>query len=49
MKLTTAQKRKLQEHAAHHTQKHVDFMKKRMRAGDTFEQAHGKAKAKIGQ
>ena len=49
MKLTAAQKQKLQEHAAHHSQKHLEFMKRKMRAGDTFAQAHKKAKAKVGQ
>ena len=36
MKLTTRQKKKLSEHSAHHSAKHMEFMKRRMRAGDTF-------------
>ena len=32
-----------------HTRKHMEFMKRRMRAGDTFTQAHRKAQAKVGK
>ena len=49
MKLTTRQKKKLSEHSFHHTNKHMEFMKRRMRAGDTFTQAHKKAQAKVGK
>ena len=49
MKLTTRQKKKLSEHSVHHTNKHMEFMKSRMRAGDTFTQAHNKAQAKVGK
>ena len=49
MKLTTRQKKKLSEHSVHHTTKHMEFMKRRMRAGDTFTQAHKKAQAKVGK
>ena len=49
MKLTTHQKKKLSEHSVHHTNKHMEFMKRRMRAGDTFTQAHKKAQAKVGK
>ena len=49
MKLTALQKSKLKEHSAHHSQKHMEFMKRRMRAGDSFTQAHKKAQAKVGK
>ena len=49
MKLTTRQKNKLKEHSEHHSDKHMEFMKRRMRAGDTFIQAHKKAQAKVGK
>ena len=49
MKLTTRQKKNLSEHSAHHSAKHMEFMKRRMRAGDTFTQAHKKAQAKVGK
>ena len=49
MKLTTRQKNKLKEHSEHHSDKHMEFMKRRMRAGDTFTQAHKKAQAKVGK
>ena len=49
MKLTTRQKKKLSEHSAHYSAKHMEFMKRRMRAGDTFTQAHKKAQAKVGK
>ena len=40
MKLTTRQKNLLEKHSAHHSAKHMEIMKRRMRAGDTFTQAH---------
>ena len=49
MKLTPRQKKKLSEHSVHHTDKHMEFMKRRMRAGDSFTQAHKKAQAKVGK
>ena len=49
MKLTTRQKKKLSEHSVHHTDKHMEFMKRRMRAGDTFTQAHKAAMKKVGR
>ena len=49
MKLTTRQKKKLSAHSAHHSAKHMECMKSRMRAGDTFTQAHKKAQAKVGK
>ena len=49
MKLTIRQKNKLKEHSEHHSSAHMEFMKRRMRAGDTFIQAHKKAQAKVGK
>ena len=49
MKLTIRQKNKLKEHSEHHSDKHMEFMKRRMRAGDSFTQAHKKAQAKVGK
>jgi len=40
---------KLQEHAKHHTKKHMDEMRKLMRAGKTFTQAHNIVQKKIGK
>tara|TARA_R100001510_G_C7600268_1_gene167091 strand:+ start:442 stop:630 length:189 start_codon:yes stop_codon:yes gene_type:complete len=42
--LTTQQKNKLKEHSKHHTDKHMRFMKQRMKEGDSFTVAHNKAK-----
>ena len=39
----------LEKHSEHHSDKHMEFMKRRMRAGDTFTQAHKKAQAKVGK
>ena len=49
MKLTTRQKSKLKEHSAHHTDKHMDLMKRLMRQGVSFTVAHKKAQAKVGR
>ena len=48
-KLTARQKTLLSKHSEHHSVKHMEFMKRRMRAGDTFSQAHKKAQAKVGK
>ena len=48
-KLTPRQKTLLSKHSEHHSAKHMEFMKRRMRAGDTFTQAHKKAQAKVGK
>jgi len=49
VKLTPRQKKLLDKHSEHHSDKHMEFMKRRMRAGDTFTQAHKKAQAKVGK
>ncbi len=40
---------KLQEHAKHHTKKHMDEMRKLMRKGKTFTESHNIVKKKIGK
>ncbi len=40
---------KLREHAKHHTKNHIDMMKKLMREGKTFSQAHNITMKKIGK
>tara|TARA_Y100001963_G_C6591832_1_gene358316 strand:+ start:260 stop:445 length:186 start_codon:yes stop_codon:yes gene_type:complete len=47
--LTNRQKETLKRHSAHHTKKHMDFMRKEMRAGSTFTAAHRKAQKKVGR
>ena len=49
MKLTTRQKNLLEKHSEHHSDKHMEFMKRRMRAGDSFTVAHKKAQTKVGK
>ena len=49
MKLTTRQKKKLREHSVHHTAKHMTAMRKAMRKGKTFTQAHKLAMKKVGR
>ena len=46
MKLTDKQKEKLKMHSVHHTKKHMDEMKKLMRAGMSFSKAHTETKKK---
>jgi len=40
MELTKKQKELLAKHSIHHTKKHMDSMKREMRKGKTFAQAH---------
>tara|TARA_R100000995_G_scaffold75508_1_gene44890 strand:+ start:454 stop:651 length:198 start_codon:yes stop_codon:yes gene_type:complete len=49
VKLTTRQQNKLKEHSAHHTDQHMNFMKRLMRQGVSFTQAHKRAQAKVGK
>ncbi|MAB65414.1 MAG: hypothetical protein CL662_01100 [Bacteroidetes bacterium] len=44
---TNAQK--LKEHSKHHTKKHMDMMKKDMKAGMSFSAAHKKAQRLVGK
>ena len=48
-KLTTRQKSTLQRHKKHHTAKHMSSMRKAMRGGKTFTQAHKIAMKKVGR
>ena len=47
--LTPKQKAALKRHAKHHTAKHMTSMRKDMRPGKTFTQAHKKAMRKVGK
>ena len=43
------QARKLKEHAAHHSKAHMAQMRRKMRAGHSFAQAHRAAKRAVGK
>ena len=43
------QKRRLMEHALHHTKRHLDFMIGKMERGASFNQSHMEAMNKIGK
>jgi len=47
--LTKRQESALQKHSAHHTKAHMTEMKKLMRSGKTFTQAHKDAMKKVGK
>ena len=47
--LTKRQKDTLSRHSKHHTQKHMAMMRKLMRGGKTFTQAHKEAMKKVGK
>tara|TARA_S200002703_G_scaffold95463_2_gene82548 strand:+ start:23998 stop:24156 length:159 start_codon:yes stop_codon:yes gene_type:complete len=47
-KLTARQKTTLEKHSKHHSAKHMAMMRKEMKAGLTFTQAHKKAQKKVG-
>lgn len=47
--LNGTQKEMLKEHAAHHTKKHMEIMKKEMAKGKSFSAAHTKAMSKVGK
>jgi len=47
--LTKRQKDTLKKHSVHHTKKHMDFMKRLMRNGVSFIEAHKRAQAKVGK
>tara|TARA_R100001594_G_scaffold132203_1_gene172292 strand:+ start:319 stop:495 length:177 start_codon:yes stop_codon:yes gene_type:complete len=48
-KLTSRQQSALNQHAKHHSAKHMAMMRKEMKAGSTFNAAHKKAQKKIGK
>jgi len=47
--LTKRQEDTLKRHSKHHTAKHMSAMRKDMRAGKTFTQAHKAAMKKVGR
>ena len=47
--LTKRQIDTLKKHSVHHTKKHMDFMKRLMRNGVSFTEAHKRAQAKVGK
>ena len=47
--LTARQTAALKRHAVHHTAKHMAEMRKAMRSGKTFNQAHAMAMRKTGR
>ena len=47
--LTKRQKETLKRHSVHHTKKHMDFMKRLMRNGISFTEAHKRAKERVGK
>ena len=48
-KLTARQEAALKRHKVHHTAKHMSEMRKSMRAGKTFKEAHRAAMRKVGK
>ena len=48
-KRNIAQMKKLKAHSVHHTSKHMNLMKKRMREGKTFKAAHTAAQKEVGK
>ena len=48
-KLTLNQIKTLNKHSEHHSKKHIDMMKKLMREGKTFKQAHTVAQRQVGK
>jgi len=49
MELTPIQKIKLKEHANHHSKAHIDLMKREMKKGKSFSEAHKIAQTKVGK
>ena len=48
-KLNLSQMKKMKAHSVHHTPKHMNLMKKLMREGKTFKQAHTAAQKQVGK
>ena len=48
-KLTVVQKNTLKKHSARHSKKHMAEMRKDMKMGKTFKQAHTRAMKKVGK
>ena len=49
MATTKRQNSALKRHSAHHTKKHMAEMRKLMKKGSTFSEAHKKAMKKVGR
>ena len=49
VKLTLKQAETLANHSKHQSKKHMDMMKKLMREGKTFKQAHTAAQKQVGK
>tara|TARA_R100000664_G_scaffold34208_1_gene55075 strand:- start:7086 stop:7241 length:156 start_codon:yes stop_codon:yes gene_type:complete len=47
--LTKRQKNTLSKHAKHHSAKHMAMMRRMMKAGKTFTEAHKSAMKKVGK
>jgi len=47
--ITKREQSALKAHSKHHTKKHMQFMRKLIKEGDTFTQAHNKAMKKVGK
>ena len=47
--LTLRLRETLKQHSQKHTEKHMAYMKKRMKQGDTFRDAHIKAIRRVGR
>jgi len=48
-KLTPKQNQRLATHSQHHSKKHMDMMKKLMRQGVSFTEAHRRTQTKVGK
>ena len=49
MDLTKRQKDTLKKHSVHHSDKHMSFMRRLIKEGSTFSEAHTKAMKKVGK
>ncbi len=49
MDLTKRQKDTLKKHSVHHSDKHMNFMRRLIKEGSTFSEAHTKAMKKVGK
>ncbi len=47
--LTDRQKITLEKHSKHHSKKHMDLMKTKMKSGMSFGKAHKLAQSKVGK
>ena len=49
MIISAANERKLRAHAEHHSKKHMEMMRKLMREGKSFDEAHRAAQKTVGK